>query len=79
MHSHEGADDPSITKYVYALLRMLGARSVLDVSTATGRGLCDFKRALPELFVCGVWFHPLLTSGGVLLCAIKEESLSLDA
>ena len=54
MHAHEGANDPSITKYVYAFLRMLGARSVLDVGTATGRGLCDFKRALPDLFVCGV-------------------------
>ena len=54
MHSHEGATDPSITKYVYAFLRMLGVRSVLDVGTATGRGLCDFKRTLPDLFFCGI-------------------------
>jgi len=54
MHAHEGANDPSITKYVYAFLRLLGARSVLDVGTATGRGLSDFKRELPDLFVCGI-------------------------
>ncbi len=54
MHAHEGGTDPSITKYVFAFLRMLGARSVLDVGTATGRGLSDFKRALPDLFVCGI-------------------------
>jgi ubiquinone/menaquinone biosynthesis C-methylase UbiE len=54
MHAHEGGTDPSITKYAYALLRMLGARSVLDVGTATGRGLSDFKRAMPDLFICGI-------------------------
>ncbi len=54
MHAHEGGTDPSNTKYVYAFLRMLGARSVLDVGTATGRGLSDFKRELPDLFVCGI-------------------------
>ncbi len=54
MHDHEGATDTSITKYVFAFLRMLEARSVLDVGTATGRGLRDFKRALPDLLVCGV-------------------------
>ena len=54
MHDHEGATDTSITKYVFAFLRMLEARSLLDVGTATGRGLRDFKRALPDLLVCGV-------------------------
>jgi len=54
MHDHEGATDTSVTRYVFALLRMLEARSVLDVGTATGRGLRAFKHALPDLFVCGV-------------------------
>src|SRR5216684_5510356 len=54
MHDREGATDTSITKYVFAFLRMLEARSVLDVGTATGRGMCDLKRALPDLFLCGV-------------------------
>ena len=54
MHEHEGANDPSITRFVHAFLRMLQARSVLDVGAATGRGTCDLKRAMPDLFVCGV-------------------------
>ena len=54
MHEQEGANDPSITRFVHAFLRMLQARSVLDVGAATGRGTCDLKRALPDLFVCGV-------------------------
>ncbi len=54
MHEHEGANDPSITRFVHAFLRMLQARSALDVGAATGRGTSDLKRALPDLFVCGV-------------------------
>jgi ubiquinone/menaquinone biosynthesis C-methylase UbiE len=54
MHSHEGAMDASLTKFLHAFLRMLQARSVLDVGAATARGTCDLKRALPHLFVCGV-------------------------
>jgi ubiquinone/menaquinone biosynthesis C-methylase UbiE len=33
---------------------MLQVRAVLDVGTATGRGMANLKRALPDLFVCGV-------------------------
>jgi ubiquinone/menaquinone biosynthesis C-methylase UbiE len=54
MHAQEGATDTSITTFVHAFLRMLQVRSVLDVGTATARGMCDLKRALPHLFVCGV-------------------------
>ena len=54
MHAHEGATDAAITKFVHAFLRMLEAHSVLDVGTATGRGMYDMKHALPELFLCGV-------------------------
>jgi len=54
MHAHEGCGDPSITKFVSALLQMLEVRSVLDVGMATGRGMRDLKRALPGVFVCGV-------------------------
>lgn len=54
MHAHEGAADTSITQFVHAFLRMLQARSVLDVGSATARGTCDLKHALPHLFVCGV-------------------------
>jgi ubiquinone/menaquinone biosynthesis C-methylase UbiE len=71
MHAHEGVTDPSITKVVHAFLRMLQARSVLDVGTATGRGLCDLKRALPDLFFCGV--EPV---GALIKQAVKDGNTS---
>jgi ubiquinone/menaquinone biosynthesis C-methylase UbiE len=54
MHAREGATDASIMKFVQAILQMIDAHSVLDVGTATGRGIRELKRALPHLFVCGV-------------------------
>jgi ubiquinone/menaquinone biosynthesis C-methylase UbiE len=54
MHSHEGAEDPYSTTFVLAMLRMLDARSILDVGSATGRGLLRIKEAMPSLFACGV-------------------------
>ena len=54
MHSHEGSQDVFSARFVPAILRMLEARSVLDVGTATGKGLRDLKTAIPDLFVCGV-------------------------
>ena len=54
MHEHEGAGDVIGTKFVVSILRMIDAQSVLDVGTATGRGLKDLKEALPNGFVCGI-------------------------
>jgi ubiquinone/menaquinone biosynthesis C-methylase UbiE len=54
MHAHEGAGDSTSNKFVHSVLRMINARSVLDVGTATGRGLRDLKEAMPDGFVCGV-------------------------
>ena len=54
MHEHEGSGDALANKFVHAILHMIDARSVLDVGTATGRGLRDLKVALPNGFVCGV-------------------------
>ena len=54
MHEHEGAGDVIGTRFVVSILRMIEARSVLDVGTATGRGLRDLKEALPNGFVCGI-------------------------
>jgi len=54
MHTHEGSQDGFSAKFVPAILRMLDARSVLDVGTATGKGMRDLKEAMPDLFVCGV-------------------------
>ncbi len=64
MHSHEGSGDAFSTKFVLAMLRILDAQSVLDVGTATGRGLRDLKAAMPDLFVCGVEPVAALVRGG---------------
>ncbi|MGC2466039.1 MAG: class I SAM-dependent methyltransferase [Candidatus Acidiferrum sp.] len=54
MHEHEGCGDLLANKFVHTILRMIEARSVLDVGTATGRGLRTLKEAVPNAFVCGV-------------------------
>jgi len=54
MHAHEGATDPFAQAYVHSILQMLGVHSILDVGSATGRGLKDFQKALPGAFVCGL-------------------------
>jgi ubiquinone/menaquinone biosynthesis C-methylase UbiE len=54
MHANEGATDAVLMNYICGFLRMLQARSVLDVGSATGRGTRDLKGALPEMLVCGV-------------------------
>jgi len=54
MHEHEGSGDAIGMKFVHSILRMIDARSLLEVGAATGRGLRDLKEALPNLFVCGV-------------------------
>jgi len=67
MHLHEGSGDILSTKFMHAILRMMEVRSVLDVGTATGRGLRDLKDALPELFVCGI--EPV---GGLVEQAVRS-------
>jgi ubiquinone/menaquinone biosynthesis C-methylase UbiE len=54
MHAHEGAGDALLKEFVASILRMTSARSVLDVGTATGRGLQDLKQAIPNGLVCGI-------------------------
>jgi ubiquinone/menaquinone biosynthesis C-methylase UbiE len=54
MHEHEGSGDALGNEFVHAILRMVDARSVLDVGTATGRGLRELKETLPGAFVCGI-------------------------
>lgn len=54
MHAHEGDDDPAIFKLVSALLRAVEPATLLDVGSATGRGVRQFSSAMPELSVCGV-------------------------
>lgn len=54
MHAHEGAGDAFNQRFIEAIMQMLGARSVLDVGTATGYRIHDLRSALPDAFVCGI-------------------------
>ncbi|HKW58089.1 MAG TPA: class I SAM-dependent methyltransferase [Candidatus Acidoferrum sp.] len=67
MHAHEGVADPLNMQMVQAILRMIDARSVLDVGTATGRGLRALKNAVPSAFVCGI--EPV---AGLVRQAVRE-------
>ncbi len=54
MHAHEGAGDAFTANFFHSILRMVDARSVLDVGTAAGSFLRELKEAFPQVFVCGV-------------------------
>jgi ubiquinone/menaquinone biosynthesis C-methylase UbiE len=54
MHCHEGADDPECRRFVIPILHSLRISSLLDVGSATGRGLRDLASELPGTFICGV-------------------------
>jgi ubiquinone/menaquinone biosynthesis C-methylase UbiE len=65
MHDRESVDDPAILKFIVSVLRMLGAQSILDVGSATGRGLKEFASAFPGALVCGVEPVTALVQQGV--------------
>jgi ubiquinone/menaquinone biosynthesis C-methylase UbiE len=67
MHEHEASGDATNMAFVLAMLRMLQAKSVLDVGTASGRALRNLKSAIPELFVCGIEPVGALVDQAVLL------------
>ena len=54
MHQHEGAGDSAHMDFIISMLRMLQAKTVLDVGTASGRALRTLKTAIPELILCGI-------------------------
>ena len=54
MHAQEGATDAFSQAFIHSILRLFQVQSVLDVGSATGCGLRDFRKALPDVFVCGV-------------------------
>jgi ubiquinone/menaquinone biosynthesis C-methylase UbiE len=60
MHANEGAGDPFAHKYVRAILELVEAKSVLDVGTATGRGLRALRNLVPDAFLCGIEPVPAL-------------------
>ena len=54
MHANESAGDASTNRLILAMLRMAEVQSLLDVGSATGRGLAEFAAQLPGALVCGV-------------------------
>jgi ubiquinone/menaquinone biosynthesis C-methylase UbiE len=77
MHSNEGADDPDSRKFVIPFLQSLGIASLLDVGSATGRGLRDLAADLPGTFVCGVEPVAALVQQGVAAGNTRTVSLLL--
>ena len=75
MHKNEGADDPECRILISAVLRSLEIRSLLDVGSATGRGLEDFASALPGAFICGVEPVTALLQQGVAMGNSRKVSL----
>ena len=54
MHAHEGDDAVANSKLLHSFLRMVDARTVLDVGAGTGRGIRHLLDAMPDLSVRGV-------------------------
>jgi ubiquinone/menaquinone biosynthesis C-methylase UbiE len=54
MHAHEGDDDEWNIRLVCALLRLIGANSILDVGAGTGRGVQSLQSLAPNTLVCGL-------------------------
>ena len=75
MHAHEGADDPECRKFIISILRSLEIQSLLDVGSATGRGLQDLAAALPGALVCGVEPVAALVQQGVAAGNTRTVSL----
>lgn len=54
MHAHEAVDDDAGMQILFSVLRTLEVRSLLDVGSATGRGLPRLAQGIPDALVCGV-------------------------
>jgi ubiquinone/menaquinone biosynthesis C-methylase UbiE len=78
MHKHEGVDDPEGRRLILSVLHSLEIRSLLDVGSATGRGLKDFAAALPGALVCGAEPVSALVQEGVA-AGITETVALLQA
>jgi len=65
MHAGEAAEDAATLQVIIPLLRSFQVRSLLDVGSATGRGLPKLAAGLPGAFICGVEPVGALISQGV--------------
>ena len=75
MHAHEGVDDPACRNLIIAILRSLEIQSLLDVGSATGRGLQDFAASFPGALVCGV--EPVAALVQQAVAAGKTQTFSV--
>jgi ubiquinone/menaquinone biosynthesis C-methylase UbiE len=86
--AYEGVMDASIANFVCGLMRMLDAGSILDVGTATGRGILELRTALRRHLFCGVesvaalirqGSEPGITQTTPILCASGDALAFRDA
>jgi ubiquinone/menaquinone biosynthesis C-methylase UbiE len=75
MHAHEGVDDPALRHLVLSILQSLSVGSLLDVGSATGRGLSEFAAALNGALVCGIEPVAALVRQGAALGTSERVSL----
>ncbi len=54
MHANESAGDANSIEFILAMLRFMNVRSLLDVGSATGRGLPELASGLPGALICGI-------------------------
>jgi len=54
MHAHEAGDDDDAMQILFSVLRNLEVHTVLDVGSATGRGLPRLAEGLSNTLICGV-------------------------
>jgi ubiquinone/menaquinone biosynthesis C-methylase UbiE len=54
MHAHEAVDADDGMQMLFSFLRALEVRSLLDVGSATGRGLPRLAEGVPNALICGV-------------------------
>jgi len=54
MHAHEAGDDDAGMPILFSALRSLNVRSLLDVGSATGRGLPRLAEGFSNALICGV-------------------------
>jgi ubiquinone/menaquinone biosynthesis C-methylase UbiE len=54
MHANESADDPVVSQAILEAIRTANVESLLDVGSATGRGLAQLASKLQGMLVCGI-------------------------
>jgi ubiquinone/menaquinone biosynthesis C-methylase UbiE len=74
MHDHEASENPQTFDLFCAMLRMAGAKTVLEVGAGTGRGIRRLSEAMPDLSICGV--EPVTALVGQ---AKTKSGVSVDA